>query len=378
MELQKRIERYLSDCALNPNCSAPAAAVVLDVPTSDILALVSLPAYDLNAIRTDYAEIASDPGRPLLNRAINQHYPPGSVIKPVILIAALESAQVGPHEAISCGPHAAPNGWPNCWIYNQYGTGHDDQSGGRENYSRNAIKGSCNIYFSRIADRLEPRTLQEWLFKFGYGRRAEIDHPGPPGEVPGTARKLRQVPGCISSVPPEGGAVPFDRVPPLRAGERRYFGIGQGNLRVTPLQVANAMAALARGGLFMPPQLFLDGGAATRENNRRAAQDLGISESTLNIVRDGMSAVVNEPGGTAYSQFAHSGLAERQVDVFGKTGSTEAPENAWFAGFATDRSGRGIAIAVVVEGAGRGSTDAAPLARDIIGFCIESGHLGRD
>ena len=89
-----------------------------------------------------------------------------------------------------------------------------------------------------------------------------------------------------------------------------------------------------------------------------------------------MSAVVSESGGTAYNEFVHSGLAGQGINVYGKTGSTEQPDNAWFAGFAADNAGRAIAIAVVVEGAQRGSSDAGPLARDIIQFCIEEEYIG--
>jgi cell division protein FtsI/penicillin-binding protein 2 len=89
-----------------------------------------------------------------------------------------------------------------------------------------------------------------------------------------------------------------------------------------------------------------------------------------------MYAVVNEPGGTAYNVFASSGLAGQAVSVYGKTGSTEEPDNAWFCGFAADGTGKKIAIAVVVEGGQHGSSDAAPLARDIIQFCIEAGYIG--
>jgi len=103
---------------------------------------------------------------------------------------------------------------------------------------------------------------------------------------------------------------------------------------------------------------------------------LNISPQTLAIVYDGMSAVVNEPDGTAYKEFAPAGFAEQDIKVYGKTGSTEEPDNAWFAGFAEDSSSRSIAIALVVEGGQHGSADAAPLARDIIQFCIEAGYIG--
>jgi penicillin-binding protein 2 len=190
--------------------------------------------------------------------------------------------------------------------------------------------------------------------------------------------------GMISSAIPRSPVRSFDDVPPLRESDRRWFGIGQGNLRVTPLQVANAMAALARGGIFKRPQLFLDEPATPDTNGeaqgpRDEGQDLGVHLQTLSVIYDGMGAVVNEVNGTAYTEFEPflRTLAAEDVKVYGKTGSTERPEHAWFAGFAADGTARKIAVAVLVEGGQHGPSDAAPLARDIIQFCIEAGYLGK-
>lgn len=377
IELQKKIENYLADCTVNPNCKSPSAAVVIDVATGDILALVSTPSYDLNLVRRSYDSLAGDSKEPLRNRAINQVYPPGSVIKPLILIAGLACGKITPDEIISCPERPAPKGWPNCLQFKQFHSCHDwkwqDQGG---NKARNALKGSCNIYFSRLADRIDSAALRKWLFDFGYGRKilfppaVQID-----GETSQTKteqpRNLRQMPGTISS----GSSTEV-----IADGEKRFFGIGQGNLRATPLQVANAVAAIARGGLYRQPQLFLnDPNDVNDIKDVNGAQPasiyLNIPPAILKVVRDGMYAVVNESGGTAYSEFVSAGFAERGVAVYGKTGSTEAPENAWFAGFAEDGKGKSIAVSVLVEGGKRGSSDAAPLARQIIQFCIDSGCL---
>jgi len=368
IELQQRIEEHIADCTFNPNCKAPAAAVVIDVATGDILSLVSTPVFDLNHIRQNYNSLRDSADEPLANRAIYKQYPPGSVIKPLILIAGLQTGSITADEVISCPAQKSPAGWPSCWMYNRFGAGHDDKW---QNFARNAVKGSCNIYFSRLAGRIDPAALQLWLFSFGYGR--EVLAPPAAVRENGPYRNLRQAPGQISTAPAKGPATFAEQLPVLEHAERRFFGIGQGNLRVTPLQVANAMAAIARGGLYKPPRLFIedvnDPGSDTT--------DLGISEKTLEVVRDGMSAVVNESGGTAYNEFVAAGFAGQGIEVFGKTGSTEAPDNAWFAGFAEDGAGRSIAIAVIVEGGQHGSSDAAPLARDIIQFCIEAGYLGQ-
>jgi penicillin-binding protein 2 len=377
INLQQKIERHLADCGFNANCKAPTSAVVLDVGTGDILALVSLPSFDLNLVRRDYSELAADPCEPLRNRAINKLYPPGSVIKPVILTAGLESGQITAGEAISCPARKAPQGWPSCWVYLKYHMGHD---GLWQNNARNAIKGSCNIYFSHLADRIDPLILQSWLYRFGYGHKSLLvardsspdtsEPQGPSHEL----RDLRQMQGQISNEIPKDTIISFEQMPALEPGERRWFGIGHGNIRVTPLQVANAMRTIARGGVYSPPRLLADPCSPGPD-----AININISPPTLAVVYDGMHAVVEESGGTANKEFSHalSSFVSRGIRIYGKTGSTSQPEHAWFAGFAKDGTGKAIAIAVVVEGGQQGSADAAPLARDILQFCVEAGYLGR-
>ncbi|UCC22263.1 MAG: hypothetical protein JSW23_10790, partial [Planctomycetota bacterium] len=337
--------------------------------TNDILALVSMPVFDLNYIRQDYGAVLRDANEPLRNRAINKQYPPGSVIKPLILIAGLEAGKITADEIIGCPAKKAPAGWPSCWLYNRFSwTCHNDKG---SNYARNAVRGSCNIYFSRLANRIEPSVLQGWLYTFGYGRKTPL---APKAVREGKqGRDLRQAAGVISTSKPQEPITALEQLPVLAAGERRYFGIGQGNLRATPLQVANAMAAIARGGLYRAPRLFIEDSDETNSES----VDMNISAATLDVVRDGMSAVVNEPEGTAYNEFAPAGFGLQGIEVFGKTGSTEAPDHAWFAGFAEDGAGRAVAVAVVVEGGQHGSSDAGPLARDIIQFCIDAEYIGK-
>ncbi len=369
ISLQKRIEEYLVDCNENKNCDTPIAVSIIDIASGEVLALVSVPTFDLSRARYDYTKIKNDSNHPFKNRCIEEdNYPPGSVVKPLILIAGMEEKKTHSGEAISCPSAKAPKGWPSCWIFNQFQAGHDwswQDSGG--NIARNAIKGSCNIYFSRLANRIESRDLQKWLYRFGLARLITLAPQG-------TDRRFRQFAGYISSSIPDRPAKSFSDVPILNKGERRFFGMGQGNLRVTPLQVANAMAVIARKGLYKQPRLIID------ESRYNPSVSLDISPETMNTVYDGMRAVVNEYQGTANKNFKdmldYFDLAG--VKVYGKTGSTQAPEHAWFGGFAHDRKSRSIAIAVLVEDGQKGSEDAAPLARDIIRFCIEAGYLGED
>lgn len=372
IELQKKIESFFSEYEHDPNCGQGISAVVIEISTGEILAMLSLPSFDLNRARYDYDHLISDGNTPIINRAINKTYPPGSSVKPLILIAALQSGKITPYETISCSAaQKTPEGWPQCWITKKYSwLGHDEQfaaEGG--NTARNAIRGSCNIYFSRLADRIEPEVLQRWLFDFGYGRQILST----PAEIANGKynRRFLQAAGTISSSNPKHAVTTFEQIPPLQERERKMFGIGQGNLWATPLQITNAIAAIARGGLFEEPRLFIE------KDVKAEAVSLGLKQQTIDTIYDGMYAVVNKVNGTAYNVFLGNNFSRQDVKVYGKTGSTERPDNAWFAGFAKDSTSRGIAVAVVVEGGQHGSSDAAPLARQIIQFCIDSGYLGK-
>ncbi|MHC4440022.1 MAG: penicillin-binding transpeptidase domain-containing protein, partial [Planctomycetota bacterium] len=276
IELQQRIENYLTKYPHEPNCGPGMSAVVIEVGTSDILALVSLPVYDLNRVRYDYGDLDADKeNKPLINRAINAQYPPGSVVKPLILIAGLETGQITPEDIINCPSEAAPEGWPDCLIFRRSGAGHDNRW---ENTARNAIKGSCNIYFSRLADMIEPEVLQQWLYKFGYGHDALFLPDSLIDKAKtGIVRNFKQGSGIISITIPREKVLDFNDIVPLRPVHRKMFGIGQGSLRVTPLQVANSIAAIARGGILKRPRLL-------QESGNSEGIDLGISLETLAVV----------------------------------------------------------------------------------------------
>ncbi len=370
IQLQQSIEKFLVEYPHDPNCKPGISAVVIDVSSGDILALVSLPTFDLNRARYDYDRLINDTNEPMINRAIYKTYPPGSSVKPIILTAGLETFAITPDIPISCPAHKPEEGWPQCLLNRQHPYfGHDMQfesEGG--NIARNAIRGSCNIYFSRLADRINTEKLQLWLYNFGYGRKILF----PPSSLsdPNAQRNFLQAQGSISSSRPDLIIQSPNDLPPLNSTEKRYFGIGQGNLWATPLQVTNAMATIARKGLFQMPRLFI-------EQTQPEYTDLHLAPSTINTIYDGMHAVVYEIHGTAYTAFRDNDFFRKDVTVYGKTGSTESPENACFAGFAKDNSAKAIALAVVVEGGQRGSSDAAPLAKQIIQFCIDEGYLGK-
>ncbi len=368
IELQKKIENYMASYKLDPNVGPGVAEVILDVSSGDILVMASIPDYDNNRARYDYPNLVTDSNHPLINRVINEQYPPGSVVKPLILTAGMEEGKVTSEEVISCPAHDAPEGWPNCWIWRQgHKVGHDNMW---TNNARNALKGSCNIYFSHVADRLDGDVLQNWLYRFGYGHEilASLSVPGRPD----LARDMRQLCGSISSSNIDSLDPNLDELPPIIDRDKKRFGIGQANLRVTPLQAVNAIAAIARGGIYMNPRLFT-------ETPPGESVQLNISQHTLDTIYDGMSAVVNERDGTANKEFSPSlkSFTQQDVKIFGKTGSTERPDHAWFAGFAQDSTGRKLAFATIVEGGQHGASDAAPLIRESLQYCIESGYIGK-
>jgi penicillin-binding protein 2 len=382
MELQRDIEALLSD----PNAVAPGfggngkiAAVVIEAATGDILTMVSLPNFDVNRARQLYGQLLNDPSRPLWNRAIEETFPPGSSVKPLIMLAGLEENKITADEVISCSWTLPPSSWPKCLLQRR-GYCHDSrwEEEGQVNNGRNALRGSCNVYFSRLADRLDSEALQRWLWEFGWG--TAVLQPCISAETlarldMGTEfdSRFREAPGSIIYGIQTQSIRNIADAAVIPAGEKRWWGIGQGNLRVTALQVANAYAVLARRGEYKPPRLVID---PDDPMNSKQTRRLPIHAQHLAVLYDGMHAVVHERGGSAYEAFSNSGLNALGLNIYGKTGSTERPFNAWFAAFVNDSAGRAIALAVVVEEGQSGGKDAAPLAREIIRLCHQAGFIG--
>ena len=382
INLQQKIEALLAD-----NTQAHGikycAAVVLEVANNDILAIASTPVFDLNTIRQEenYDRVFDSSRRKIWeHKALERNYPPGSTVKPLILTAGLEERKITAGEVITCGYQPPPKSWPRCisqWKFNNPHSNKWANEGG--NNGRNAIRGSCNIYFSRLAHRLDARDLQKWLFKFGYGQDIlPVFLPEDISEKEAADRHIRQAHGSIIfgvQTKPYTDFSQVPEIPPSKMSEKRYWGIGQGNLRVTVLQAANALSAIARGGIYKSPRLI---DAAGDSINQPEEHSLGLSRQTLDVVRDGMWAVVNESGGTANRVFQKSPLrTERGMKIYGKTGSTENPETAWFECFAEEDSGRAIVIVVLVEGGLSGSGEAAPLGEKILDLANRAGYIGK-
>jgi len=345
------------------------AAVVLDVAAGEILGLVSIPTFDLNTYRRDFNNLKNQTVRlPLRHRAISQCYPPGSSVKPVVALAGLTDEVIDLETEFKCINglfELSPDGCPKCWIAKHH-AGHGSVD------LIEALRFSCNVYFDHVGHMLGPHRLCEWYRRFALGKE------------PGTG------------LPEEsGGLVPSDDWM-RRSGEKRglmigdawNMAIGQGPLTASPLQVANIMATIARGGRLLSPVVSLEGGPV------RIRRDIPLSDEHLAAVRQGLRDVVHHPLGTAHKYLLPERLNELGFEFCGKTGTAEVPPQridtdgdrrsdtevrwgdvVWFAGFAPYQNPR-IAFAVMVEYVeGGASANAAPLGLDVVRICRQFGYL---
>ena len=316
--------------------------VVLSVPDGEVLAMVSSPTYDLNTYHRDFTVLNQEAVElPLHHRAISTLYPPGSTVKPLAALGALTDDIITTETTFNCRGYLDTPDSFRCWIH-KYGTGHGDLN------VIGAMKHSCNVYLYNVGELLGVPAIHYWHTQFGF-----CDKPGTglPGEAAGKVN--------------DEGTV----------GESRMMAIGQGPVAVTPLHVANAMATIARDGLFLSPVVIRGPGEARPPQIRRQVE---IPPWAFEAITEGMYQVVNSPGATAYKYFHGPGSGTGEplsVVVCGKTGTAQTPpgregDMAWFAGFAP-RENPTIAFAVVVEYVteGGGASVAGPIAREAIRLC---------
>jgi len=339
--------------------------VVTNVRTGEILAMASYPDYEpalfYNGISQEkYNEYNNRYTTPLINRAIQGTYEPGSVFKMVTAIAALEEGVTNTTERINDNGKFPLNGvpWerlPACWLFNSYGYGH-----GWQNVSQ-AIEHSCNMFFFTVSERLGIGRLAKYASFFGLGRKTGIELDG---EKTGTLadEKTFEERGYTGST-----------------GQLVYASIGQGINSFTPVQVAKYISMLANGGskldLTIVKSVVQSNGTqiAKSEINEfvknklnileDTSEDLALNYDNLKTVWGGMRSVTGDVGGTAYSVFR-----DFNIEVGGKTGSAEALYNdwinAWFVGYAPFDNPE-IAVVVMVENGGHGFY-TAEVVREII------------
>jgi penicillin-binding protein 2 len=343
---------------------AAGAAVVMDVRTGEVRAMVSLPTYDANAF-TGAAEgvtrLLTDPTKPLLDRAYMEVHPPGSIFKPIVGLAALQEGVATPSTRItSTGSISVPNEYdPSIqYVFRDWAVhGTLDFNGG--------IARSSDVYFYYLAggyrdfQGLGPQRIATYARAFGLGSPTGIDLPGEaPGLVPDPEWKQATV--------HDGWLL----------GDTYTFGIGQGYLTTTPLQMAVAVSAIANGGDVLKPRIVsaLRGSDGTHVTPRVVRGRVPASAQHFEEVRAAMLAAA-APGGTAE--------AGRPVDldIGAKTGTaefgTQLPDgqydsHGWYTAFAPYDHPE-IAVVVYLEH-GVGATHAGPVARKV----MEAYFAGRD
>jgi penicillin-binding protein 2 len=342
-----------------------ASAVVMDIHTGEVLAMVSAPAFDPNVFSRglnarEWEELVSNPKQPLNNKAIQGQYPPGSTFKMLTAIAALDAGVITPATQFNCPGHFAfGNRQWYCWKF----------KGGHGTVDLNlAIRQSCDVFFYETVKRVGIDKLAAMAKRFGIGGRLGIDTPG---ERPG----LMPTRDYVMAM--QGHA--------WNQGETLNAGIGQGMVLTTPLQLAVLAARIANGGYAVVPHLTRAvGGKPADDIKRPPFPSIGVSAAVLGPVVNGMIGVCNDGRGTAF----RSRITEAGFEMAGKTGSAqvrrmsaaerdnnvrrkdaEIPwrerDHALFISFAPIQAPR-YACAVVVEHGLHGADSAAPIARDVL------------
>lgn len=315
------------------------SAILMEAKTGEILAIVSWPSYDNNIFTgsvssTVYQSLLSDENRPLLPRAWAGQFPSGSVIKPLIAVAALEEGIITPKTTVFSvgGINVGP------WFFPDWKAG----GHGAVNV-RSALAWSVNTFFYYIGGGYDTfrglgvTKLSDWMKRFGLGSVLGLDITGE-----------------------SAGHVPSDQWKKETKGESWYIGdtynlsIGQGDLLVTPLQIARVTATIANGGKLVVPHVI-------RQNREEAPASIAVKLESLQVVREGMHDTVTYGSGRRLSSLPFSSA--------GKTGTAQwradRTNHAWYTGFAPYEDPE-VVVTVLVEEGEEGSSVAVPIAQEIL------------
>ena len=358
------LDRQLQETAYEALKGKEGTIVALDVNSGAVLALASTPAFDPNTfargIKSDeWTGLIKDQLRPLSNRATQGQYPPGSTFKIVMSIAGLEEGVIQPESFIQD---------PGFYSFGNRSF-RDWKKGGHGAVNlHKAIVESCDTYFYQLGPKLGVDRIAKWAHAFGLGEKTGIALDDErTGTIPDTEWKRKRY------------------RQPWFPGETVSVAIGQGYVTVTPLQLANMVAAVANGGKLYRPYVVnkvesVDG-STVREYGPELIRTIELKPDTLKRVRTALADVVSAPGGTG-------GAARSQVvSIAGKTGTAQVVEmkggyvkteqlayfnrdHAWFVSYAPVENPQ-VAIAVLVEHGGHGGDAAAPMAKKVFEKFIE-------
>jgi penicillin-binding protein 2 len=357
------------------------AVVAIDPRNGDVLALVSMPAFDPNRFaegisRSDYVALSTDQDRPLFNRALQGVYPPGSTVKPFIALTALQDESISPDKELYCpGEYHLPG------QTHKYREGRGGVHGSVNLHE--ALVRSCDVYFYQLALAMGIDNVANGLKAFGFGAPTGLEIVGEQsGVVPSPQWKKKQFSRAEDQV--------------WFPGETINTGVGQGYVLVTPTQLASAAATMAaRGARFKPRLLLGTEDGVTRETTWAEPVALpnveGPTQEQWQFVHDAMVGVTAEPRGTA-----HASMQGTHYKVAGKTGTAQVftvgqdekyreadvderlRDHGLFIAFAPAEAPR-IALAVVVENGNSGARAAVPVARKVFdAYFAAEGYVARE
>lgn len=383
------------------------AAVVLDIDTGQILAMVSTPEISRQAERETPAVLDDPVEMPRINRAIGRGYPPGSIVKPLILAGAITRGNFSLDQSIACTGHLFPNNEYiyRCWIFKRsQNSGRLTHSGtlGHDPGGAEAIMVSCNVFFYTLGRRLGPEGIRSVYEDFGVGTPFDLNIGE---EHRGTLGAWKEKTG------PDGKLVGGMAI---EIGDAIFMGMGQGPVTWTPLHAANAYATLARYGARVAPSIVID-----RRNH--AGPSIHLDSGGVAMALDGLHRSANLEEGTGHHLSLESGhepiFNAPTVEVWGKTGTADAPrifdpdvkrppsndpareesdgvnpsnplepasppgllrsgDHSWFVVLAGPKGDRPrYAISVVMDYAGSGGKVSGPIANQIIHALIAEGYL---
>jgi penicillin-binding protein 2 len=394
------IQPWQANAALAPGTRLNAAAVVLDIDSGDVLAMVSTPTFTRTQLRDEPDSIFKDEvNQPLLNRALGRAYAPGSIVKPLVFAGAVARGVWEPSRTIACNGHFVPDkpDQLRCWIFKQNRLTHNQQFG-RDLTADEALMVSCNIYFYALGQRLGGEGIARVFNDLGVGNQAGVIGPelGLGYQFGGSVGRMVKV-----DTTGDGQA---DTRPAITSSEATLMGIGQGPIAWTPLHAADTYATLARGGVRVLPRVRASGGGGgggSESPPRRI--DLRWDPSAVQLALQGLHRAVSEERGTGHhiTTFDPDGVQNKEpifnvpgLRFYGKSGTADSGlraeqnpdaslDHAWFvvmAGpeFAPSSSGAGrpkVVVAVLVEFGGGGGRVAGPLANQILWALRAEGYL---
>ncbi len=354
MDLQKNAESLLED--------KTGAIVAVDPTDGAVLAFACSPSFDQEKFirgltKDEWLALSKDPRHPLLNRGSGAAYPPGSTYKPFVALAALKEGMITPTSTFTCpGYLQFADRRYRCWKEHGHGSLPVER----------ALIESCDVFFYQTGLKLGVDRLAQYVTMFGLGERTGIGLQGEHRGLIPTSWWKKQATGI-----------------PWQKGETISISIGQGFDLVTPLQMALGYAAIANGGKLWQPYVVkrIEGNSTDEidEIKPRLKRNIPIEQRWFDLVRKGLSGVVEDPRGTGHL------IRDPSIRIAGKTGTAQVVhvaqgvnrkllekltkskdrDHAWFVGYAPASDAR-ICVAAIVEHGGHGASVAAPLVQKVI------------